>query len=159
MADPVRLQEDLRRSLHEAPDCLRCRTMLGFLLTDLGRTAEAEAMLLPAASDGLPETQLYALLGLARAAESRGDRAAAVSRWSQIAALAPDPSWSRRQLARVLLEGGRVDEAWAAIRRNLGRGEALEDLTIAIQIARAKGDAAEVRELSKRLAPTKWIGR
>ncbi len=159
LADPTRLHEDLQRSLREAPDCLRCQTMLGFLLNDLGRTAEAEAMLLPAATNGLPETQLYALLGLARAAESRGDRAAAVSRWRQIAGLAPDPSWSRRQLARVLLEDGRPGEAWAAIRRNLGRGEAIEDLVIAIQIAKAKGDAAEVRELSRRLAPTRWRGR
>lgn len=158
MADPARLQEDLRRSLREAPDCLRCRTMLGFLLNDLGRTAEAEAMLLPA-TDGLPETQLYALLGLAQAAHARGDRAAAVSRWREIAARAPDPSWSRRQLARVLLEDGRPGEAWAAIRKNLGRGESVEDLAIALQIARARGDTAEVRELSKRLAPTKWIGR
>ncbi len=152
MENPARLQDDLQRSLREASNCLRCRTMLGFLLNDLGRTAEAEAMLLPAATDGLPETQLYALFGLALAAESRGDRAAAASRWREIVALAPDPLWSRRQLARVLLEDGRLGEAWAAIRRNLGRGETVEDLAVAIQIARARGDTAEVRDLSKRLA-------
>jgi tetratricopeptide (TPR) repeat protein len=150
-SDPGRLMLDLERSLREAPGCLRCRTMLGLLLNETGHSREAEAILLPA-TEGPLETQLFALMGLARAAEARGDRATAASRWRSIIALAPDPAWSRRQLAGVLLEDGRLDEAWSAIRKNLGHaGETFEDLDLGIRIARAKRDQPTVEELWSRL--------
>ncbi len=151
-ADAGALRADLERSLREAPDCLRCRTMLGLLMSAGGRREEAEAMLLPAAAQALPETQLFALLGLARVAQQRGDRAAAAARWRRIVALAPDPTWPRRQLAALLLEDGKPAEAWAAIRGNLGVGTAMaDDLALGISIARARRDEAGAWELSSRL--------
>ncbi len=157
--DRAALRRDLERSLRETPDCLRCRTMLGFLLLDTGAAGRAEATLL-AAVRGLPETQLYALLGLARAAEARGDRITAASRWREIVALAPDPSWSRRQLAGLLFRDGRLGDAWSAIRKNLGHlGENSEDLEMAIMIAQARRDGQAVWELSSRLAAARAVER
>ncbi len=150
-SDPGRLRLDLERSLREVPGCLRCRTMLGLLLNETGHNREAEAILLPV-TEGPLEPQLFALMGLARAAASRGDRATAASRWQSIIALAPDPAWSRRQLAGVLLEDGRLDQAWRAIRKNLGQtSETAEDLELGIRIARAKRDQVMVEELGSRL--------
>jgi Tfp pilus assembly protein PilF len=153
------LRQDLERSLREVPDCLRCRTMLGFLLNEQGRPEEAEDMLWPA-TEGLPETQLFALLGLVRAAEQRGDRAAAVARWRRIIELAPDPSWSRRQLAGLLLRYGDPGAAWSEVRKNLGAArERVDDLELGARIAQARGDARAVSELSSRLAAARALER
>ena len=149
--DRAGLHGDLARSLREAPDCLRCGTMLGFLLVDEGRPAEAEPLLLRA-TGGLPETRLYALLGLARAAEARGDRRTAEGRWRELVRVAPEPAWSRRRLANLLLEDRREDEAWSEIRRNLASARAtVDDVVLAWRIASARGDEPAVRELAARL--------
>ena len=145
------LRSELLRSLREVPDCARCSTMLGFLLVDEGRAAEAEP-LLERAMGGLPETRLYALLGLARAAEARGSRRAAEARWRELVRSAPDPTWSRRRLARLLLDDRREEEAWSEIERNLASARATsEDVLLAWRIATARGDDAAAREMAARL--------
>ena len=150
-SDPTLLRQDLERSLREAPDCLRCRTMLGYLQNELGKPDDATAMLLPAL-DGLMETRMYALMGLAQAAESRGDLLTAASRWREIASAAPDPTWARRRLAELLLRAGRLDEAMAAIQKNLGSSpQDPEDLELGVRISQARGDGASVGDLSGRL--------
>jgi hypothetical protein len=151
-ASPAALVAELDRSLEEAPGCLRCRTMRGYSLLDLGRDPDATVAFEEPARDADPEIKLYALLGLARIAERRGDWPLAESRWRAIAALAPDPSWSRRQLAAVLVREGRLFAAWRTIAKNLKPGsETVEDLERAMEIARARGDQSAVRDLSVRI--------
>ncbi|HTP52074.1 MAG TPA: tetratricopeptide repeat protein [Anaeromyxobacteraceae bacterium] len=154
IAYPEGARSELERSLRESPGCAICRAQLGYALLALRRPEEAEAVL-AGALRGLPATRGAALLGLARAAEARGDRGSAASRLRQAMAMMADPAWPRHELARLAVEDGRAAAragdpagALAAFRRaseidaslpeaHFGLGAALEEQGDAAGAARA----------------------
>ena len=105
--EPLLAAAELERSLREAPRCALCRADLGSALLAAGRPQEAEAAFRGALA-GLPETRGAALVGLARAAEARGDRAAASGWYRRVLAAGGDPPRARRELARLATEDGRA---------------------------------------------------
>ena len=82
-----------------------------------GRPDEAEAALREALR--LAPENMRALLGLARCARKRGNRAAAVGYFKEAARLAPEDVWRWLDVAEDLRELGRLDEAEAALQEAL----------------------------------------
>ena len=143
---------DFERSLREVPDCTLCATNLAFLYLADGRPADATPLLLQAVQ-GLPETATLALMGLSFAAEDAGDLAQAESRLREVLAVAAEPTWPTRELARLLARQRRFEEALAVIRQNLARNpRSRSDLGMAARIARGAGDEAAARAYEAALA-------
>lgn len=111
-------------------------------LRRLDRLDEAEAVYLEAVSKDPVLAQGFRGLGLI--ARQRGDRAAAVERFREAAARAPENIWLWFDLASDLRELGRLDEAADAYKKMLGRDpKAFHAWRGLAQIARLRGDRAE----------------
>jgi len=123
---------------------------------------EAEAALGEALR--LAPENIQVLLGLARCARKRGDRAAALGHFETAARLAPEDVWRWLDVAEDLRELGRLDEAEAALREALRL--APENIHVHIgcaRCARKRGDRVAALghfEEAARLAPEdvwRWL--
>jgi tetratricopeptide (TPR) repeat protein len=142
---------DYERSLREVPGCTSCGLALGFLYLEAGRPLDAQP-LFELASAGSPEDRSLALLGAALVAGDRGDLRESETLLRRTLRVAAEPSWPRRELAKVLARAGRLEEALREIRKNLeNRSISQEDLTLAIEIARLARDESALREFRARL--------
>ncbi len=126
------------------------------------RPDEAEAALREALR--LAPENIQVLLGLARCARKRGDRAAALGHFETAVRLAPEDVWRWLDVAEDLRELGRLDEAEAALREALRL--APENIHVHIgfaRCARKRGDRAAALghfETAVRLAPEdvwRWL--
>ncbi|MGO9818970.1 MAG: tetratricopeptide repeat protein, partial [Acidocella sp.] len=126
------------------------------------RPDEAEAALGEALR--LAPENIQVLLGLARCARKRGDRAAALGHFETAARLAPEDVWRWLDVAEDLRELGRLDEAEAALREALRL--APENIHVHIgcaRCARKRGDRVAALghfETAARLAPEdvwRWL--
>jgi hypothetical protein len=138
--------QDFQRSLREVPDCTSCALALGFLYLEADRPLEAEP-LFEVASSGPPESRSLALLGLALVAGDKGDLRQSETLLRRVLREAVEPSWPRRELAKVLARAGRPHEALREIRKNLEKKPVSQaDLMLAIDMARLARDEPALRE-------------
>ncbi len=142
---------DFQRSLREVPGCTSCALALGFLYLEADRPLDAEP-LFGAASSGSPENRSLALLGLALVAGDKGDLRQSEKLLRRVLRESAEPSWPRRELAKVLARAGRPHEALLEIRKNLGKKPVSQvDLMLAIDIARLARDESALREFRESL--------
>ncbi len=142
---------DYERSLRESPGCTSCALALGFLYLEATRPLDAEP-LFKAASSGSPEDRSLALLGAALVAGDKGDLRESERLLRRTLQVAAEPSWPRRELAKVLARAGRPHEALQEIRKNLGKKPVSQvDLMLAIDIARLARDESALREFRESL--------
>ncbi len=152
MRDGPGAAEDLERSIRESPGCLRCRLLLGFVRLQEGRPDLARP-LLEEARKGEGATGLAATYGLARLAVAQGDLAGAAVLLETVVRTAEQPQDARRDLAAVLADLGRVDEASRVIAPNLEDPLATRaDLELGIEIARRRSDREAEVALGRRLS-------
>jgi hypothetical protein len=152
MRDGPGAAEDLERSIRESPGCLRCRLLLGFVRLQEGRPDLARP-LLEEARKGEGATGLAATYGLARLAVGQGDLAGAAVLLETVVRTAERPQDARRDLAAVLADLGRVDEASRVIALNLEDPLATRaDLELGIEIARRRSDREGELALTRRLS-------
>ena len=129
-------------------------------LRELGRTQEAEELLLVAA-ERFPE-QATVQHDLARIAEARGDWAAAEQRWRRFLVIDAKPWWAYAGLARVLTNQRRIEDAEAVLRA----GQALlpHEAPLFLEYARLAEDKKNWVEALRRLntlrqqLPDEWQG-
>jgi Tfp pilus assembly protein PilF len=142
---------DFERGLREVPGCSSCALALGYLYLEAGRPLDAEP-LFEAASSGSPENRSLALLGVALVAGDKGDLRKSEKLLRRVLRVAAEPSWPRRELAKVLARAGRPHEALREIRKNLEKKPVSQlDLMLAIDIARLARDETALREFRERL--------
>jgi TolB-like protein/DNA-binding winged helix-turn-helix (wHTH) protein/Tfp pilus assembly protein PilF len=114
--DWVGAEADLKRALALEPTNSRVLSRYGNLLSYLGRTQEATAMLRKAIEqDPLQNTNWYEL-GIALS--ESGDHAAAYDAFHQALAIRPTDNFSKFHLARLQLVDGKVQEALDTFRSN-----------------------------------------
>ena len=142
---------EFERSLRESPGCAVCGLHLGFALLGQRRFVEANRVF-KGALEGQPENRVLALMGLSRTEEELGDKIAAERHLRTVLAVAEDPRWPRRELARLLATSRRFAEALATIRKNAEAVSAEPiDLALGAQIARDAGDEALALRFKARL--------
>jgi tetratricopeptide (TPR) repeat protein len=141
---------DLRRSVVEAPACVRCRQLLASACLAGRNFEEAWTVVQPALPDDRVENA--AVFGMAAfAAESLGRHAEAAQLYRKLISMGVTDAEPRRSLARVLLRQGDVGAAQKAMAPVLGNdGASTEDLALGREIARLRGDAGAEAELAGR---------
>jgi tetratricopeptide (TPR) repeat protein len=149
--DRAGAMRDLQRSLREVPGCASCAVALGFLYLEADRPLDAER-LFEAALSGAPEDRSLALLGVALVAGDKGNLRQSEKLLRRVLRVAAEPSWPRRELAKVLARQGRPEEALREIKMNLKKKPVLRvDLMLAIDIARLARDETALREFRESL--------
>jgi len=142
---------ELRRSVAAAPDCVRCRQLLGATASTIGAWDEAWNAVAPLLKGPPIAERAGVMLVGAQAAEGLGllDDAAAIYR--QLIALGQEVGWSRRALARLAHKRGDVNEALRQLAPSLqGGGRDPADVALAIELLRAANRPEEAAEWAKR---------
>jgi tetratricopeptide (TPR) repeat protein len=142
---------ELRRSVAAAPDCVRCRQLLGATASTIGAWDEAWNAVAPLLKGPPIAERAGVMLVGAQAAEGLGlfDDASAIYR--QLIALDQEVGWSRRALARLAYKRNDVAEALRLLAPSLqGGGRDPADVAMAIELLRAANRMDEAAAWARR---------
>ncbi len=141
---------DLRRSVSETPDCIRCRTLLGAHAASIGAWDEALAAVGPILSRR--EFEVNGAVSVAAAAEEGlGQNGEAAALYRRMLRAGYDPAGDRRHLAALDFKAGALDRAWAELAPNLASGGDMADVALAVDLARSRRAPADEQRWTERL--------
>jgi tetratricopeptide (TPR) repeat protein len=135
-----------REAAARHPSIVWPRAELGLLLREIGRSEEAEKILLACLADAACPLDLRPtlLVPLGCLVRDRGDLTAAVNYFTEAQTIAPSFRWAQLELARTLIKLNRFDEAEVVYQATLSSTpNDLEALNGLGHVARKRGDRAE----------------